>query len=216
MSASPKDFTTKKLRTMGMDPLASPGLDPDAGTIADHYGRTASRDSSQFKRGGAVHGAGKKINLGRPGRANGGPVSGALHRTLRTEKETIRDEPKGAPRGRLEANIHDARPSAVQSKKYAQGRPAPRADGGRAGFARGGRAKGKTTVNVIVAPQGGAGAGGAPPIAPPTMPPPMMPPPQRPPMPPPGAGGPPNVNIMPSGGAPMGPAGAPPPGVPPG
>jgi hypothetical protein len=247
MSASPKDYTASKLKQMG---LGSDAIDRDAGTIADDEGNAAGKNSSRVNRraGGAVHGAGRKSSLGRPGRAIGGPVSGALHRTLRTEKETVRDEPKDTPRGRLEANMHDARPGAIQSRKYAQPirvhqdkmprgdrtanadeRDASKANrkaversgafaaGGRAGFAKGGRAKGKTTVNVIVAPQGG-GAGGPPP--PPMMPPPgamppPMPPPQRPPMPPPQAG--PSVNVMPpSGAAPMGAAGAPPPGVPPG
>jgi hypothetical protein len=216
MSASPKDFTKSKLAKMS---LSSGAIDSDAGTMSDDFGTKAAKgsDSSQFKRGGAVHGLGRKGNLGRPGRANGGPVSGTLHRNLRTEKETLSDEPKDVPTGRVAANIHNARPSAVKSKKYAQGSYTPHADGGRAGFAKGGRAKGKTTVNVIVAPQGG-GAGGnpaPPPMMPPpaAMPPPMPPP--RPPMPPPGAGAP-NINVMPPGGAPMGPAGAPPPGIPPG
>jgi hypothetical protein len=70
--------------------------------------------------------------------------------------------------------------------------------------ARGGSTPGKkgskTTVNVIVAGQGGQGA--APPAPRPMAPPPMPP---HPPMPPPGAGGPPP-------GAPPGP----PPGMPPG
>jgi hypothetical protein len=236
MSASPKDFTKSKLARMGIE---SGAIDSDAGTIADDRGTKAAGrgDSSQFKRGGAVHGAGRKGNLGRPGRANGGPVSGQLHRTLRTEKETLRDEKKDVPMGRVAANEQDARPGAVQSKKYAQpirmhtdklpkGDSRAHADqdhAAKAGekqaersgaFAKGGRVKGKTTVNVIVAPQGGGQPSGPPPGPPPMMPPPM-PPPQRPPMPPPGAGAP-NVNVMPSGAAPMGPAGAPPPGVPPG
>jgi hypothetical protein len=235
MSASPKDFTKSKLSRMGIE---SGAIDSDAGTIADDRGAKAAGrgDSSQFKRGGAVHGAGRKASLGRPGRANGGPVSGQLHRTLRTEKETLRDEKKDVPMGRVAANEQDARPGAIQSKKYAQpirmhtdklpkGDARAHADQKHAGkanekaversgaFAKGGRVKGKTTVNVIVAPQGGGGQPPAPPMMPPPMPPPM--PPQRPPMPPPGAGAP-NVNVMPSGAAPMGPAGAPPPGVPPG
>ena len=238
MSASPKDFTTSKLAKMG---LASGAIDSDDGTIYDDRGtRAAGRgDSSQFKRGGAVHGAGRKSNLGRPGRASGGAVSGSLHRTLRTEKETVRDEKKDVPRGRLEANIQNDRPSAKLNKKYAQPKlvhkdKAPvrdkraRADQAHASkanekalersgaFARGGKVKPKTTVNVIVAPQGGqAGAGAPPPMAPPPMAPPPMPPP-RPPMPPPGQAGP-SVNVMPpSAAAPTGAAGAPPPGIPPG
>jgi hypothetical protein len=85
--------------------------------------------------------------------------------------------------------------------------PTNQAKGGRVGRARGGRTKGKTTVNVIIGGQK-------------TMPPPapMMPPPPmaasgpvgppRPPMPPPGMGPPP-------GGAPPGMGGGPPPGMPP-
>jgi hypothetical protein len=161
---------------------------------------------------------------------------------LRTDREMAHDENLDVPPGRFQANEHDDRPGAKLSSRYAQPirihkdkvevrDKRARADqktAGKAGekqaersgaFAKGGRVKGKnTTVNVIVAPQGGqAGAGGPPPMGPPPMMPPPQPPP-RPPMPPPGAGGgaPPNVNIMPSGGAPMGAAGAPPPGVPPG
>jgi hypothetical protein len=83
------------------------------------------------------------------------------------------------------------------------------AKGGGVDRARGGRAKGKgaTHVNVIVAPQGGAGAGAMPP---PMMPPPIppgggMPPPPKPPM---GAG----PMGAPPGGGPIMP---PPPGMPP-
>jgi hypothetical protein len=244
MSASPKDFTNAKLQKMG---IASGAIDSDRGTMFDDQGMQAAGSSQigKFNTNGGLKGAGRKANLGRPGRANGGAVSGALHRTLRTEKETLSDENKDVPTGRVAANVHDSRPGAKLSSKYAQPirvhKDDPRthdkraradqkhaaragekqaersgafATGGRVGLARGGRAKGKTTVNVIVAPQGGQQP--PPPMAaPPPMPPPM-PPPQRPPMPPPGAGGAPNVNIMPGGGAPMGPAGAPPPGVPPG
>ena len=80
-----------------------------------------------------------------------------------------------------------------------------RADGGRVGLAKGGRAKGKTVVNVII---GHEGQGGQPP------PPPMAQagptPPPRPPMPPPG----PPPGMPPPGGPP--PGGMPPPGMPPG
>jgi hypothetical protein len=238
MSASPKDFTNSKLAKMG---IGSGAIDSDAGTMFDDQGMRAAGSSQvgRFNRrsGGAVSGAGRGGNLGRPGRANGGPVSGTLHRTLRTEKETLSDERKDVPMGRVAANIQDARPGAKLSSRYAQPirihkdkvavrDKRARADqktAGKAGekqaersgaFAKGGRVKGKTTVNVIVAPQGGGQPPGPPPMMPPAMPPPM-PPPQRPPMPPPGAGAP-NVNVMPSGAAPMGAAGAPPPGVPPG
>lgn len=73
-------------------------------------------------------------------------------------------------------------------------------------YARGGKVKksgGKTNVNIVIAPQGGAQAAPPPPMAPPPrpMPPPMMPPPGA--M---GGGGPP---MMPPGG-PMPPPGAPP------
>lgn len=97
-------------------------------------------------------------------------------------------------------------------------------------FARGGRAKSKgTNVNIIVAPE--AGAGGAPPGPPPLgalpMRPPAAPPGPPPGMPPglpPGAGpmGPPPMGLGPMGPPPMGPGGplglppGPPPGLPPG
>jgi hypothetical protein len=214
MAGSPKDFTRDKLKKMELS-AGSPGVDSDKDTASDDWGRRAAHDSSQFAKGGAVKAhlgrAGRAMG-GRVGRATGGPVSGALHRTLRTEKEQLSDSPKDVPPGALAQKIHADRPGAKVKKL---------ATGGRAGFARGGKTKGKTVVNVVVAPQGGGGgAPGGPPMPPPMMPPPM-PPPQRPPMPPPGMmppGGAPgaNINVMPSGGAPMGAAGAPPPGIPPG
>ena len=237
MSASPKDFTNSKLAKMG---IGSGAIDSDAGTLFDDQGMKAAGSSQvgRFNRrgGGSVNGAGRGGNLGRPGRATGGAVSGALHRTLRTDRETAHDENLDVPPGRFQANKHDARPGAKPSSRFAQPirvhkdkvavhDKRARADqktAGKAGekqaersgaFAKGGRVKGKTTVNVIVAPQGG-GQPPAPPMMPPPGPPPMMPPQARP-MPPPGAGAP-NVNVMPSGAAPMGAAGAPPPGVPPG
>jgi len=82
-----------------------------------------------------------------------------------------------------------------------------RASGGRTSFAKGGRTKAKTTVNVII-----GGQKAATPMPPPPMAAtgPVGPP--RPPMPPPGMGpgGPP-----PGGAPPMGPGGPPPPGMPP-
>lgn len=78
----------------------------------------------------------------------------------------------------------------------------------RPGRAKGGRVKhGKTNVNVIVAPQGGAPHPGLPPAAMAGGPTPPVAPPPRPPMMAPPGGPPPG---MPSGGPPM----APPPGMP--
>lgn len=80
------------------------------------------------------------------------------------------------------------------------------------GRARGGRlhhkGKGSTHVNVMIAPQGGAGAGAPPPIPPQlagalAKPPMAGPPPGGPPMPPPGAGGPPPGGMPPGGPPPM-------------
>lgn len=75
--------------------------------------------------------------------------------------------------------------------------------------ASGGRTKGKTNINIVIASppqggQGGPGMGGQPPASPPMVPPPPMP------APPPGGGG--GGPPMPGGGAPAGP----PPGLPPG
>lgn len=131
--------------------------------------------------------------------------------------------------GQHDTQLHDGKKTRLKLRRggVAEGESTrhrlDRASGGRA--RKGG--KGHTSVNVIVAPQGGAGAGAAgglpgtmphPPIMPPAgppmggagplppgaMPPGMMPP--RPPMmPPPGAGGPPPPGM-----------GGPPPGLPPG
>ena len=78
----------------------------------------------------------------------------------------------------------------------------PRAKGGRVDRARGGRTKGKTTVNVII--------GGQKPAQPPA---PAMPPPPPPPMAAPGPVGPPKPPMMPPPGMPPGGPGGAPPGM---
>lgn len=87
----------------------------------------------------------------------------------------------------------------IKAPPKVSGKPAkPRLD--RPAFARGGRANGKTNVNVIVAPGGGQNQPPTPPMPPP-MPPPQAAPPAAPPhppmMPPPGAG--PGPGMPPSG-----------------
>jgi hypothetical protein len=229
MSASPKDFTRDKLKKMEVS--ASPAKNGAAGdkeAASDEWGNKSGKNSSRFNNPtSAGLSEGRASHLGRAGRAMGGRVaranggatpSGQLHRTLRTDKERKHDIALDVVPGGIMHATDKSRPDMkmkVGVKKLATG--------GRAGFARGGKTKGKTVVNVVVAPQGGGGGGPGGSPMPPAMPPPMpMPPPQRPPMPPPGmmppggAPGGPNINVMPSGGAPMGAAGAPPPGIPPG
>lgn len=100
-------------------------------------------------------------------------------------------------------------PASEYSPKGAVDSLADEKRGGRIHRARGGKAKGKTVVNVIV----GAGHDQPPQapamMAPPPPPPPAPMPPPRPPMAPPGGGMMPPGG-MPIGGAPMGAAGAPP------
>lgn len=82
----------------------------------------------------------------------------------------------------------DYETEAENERMVAEKRGKPRLD--RVGYKKGGRVKGTTNVNVIIAPQGGAPAGGPPPMPPPgAMPPPppgMGAGPGGPPMPPPG------------------------------
>lgn len=218
--SSAKEFTRDKLRKMEASSSSPPNLDRDKDAETDDYGRAAARssDASSFGTGGAVSGAAKGGNLGRPGRASGGRISGQLLRSRRTPSEQTQDESPDND-GLYLAD----RPAADKAGRKGDGK-LRRGDGKveagaadnpeRNAFARGGRTKGKTVVNVIV---GGGGRDGqqqpaGPPPMPPAMPPPPPPPPPRPPqammpqMP---------MGPMPSGAAPMGAAGAPPPGAPP-
>lgn len=158
----------------------------------DYYGSKAAgqSDSSEFSRGGPIEGKGHKSHLGRPGRASGGRASSGSM----TEK----------PRRSIGPDETDH-----ASEYGALSRTENTPPAGRANRASGGRTKGKTVVNVIVA--GGRGQQ-QPMPAPMPMPPPGGAPPmpiQRPPMAP-GApsGMPPGVG----GGMPMGamPTNAPP------
>jgi hypothetical protein len=188
-------------------------LNRDNDASGDNYGLASARssDSSSFQ----MDGAPKSPHMGRPGRQSGGRISGDLVRTRRTPEETASDianEDKVVNALAKDRRSEGAR-EAVNGAKILRMSPSQRdayaneKDGGRIGRARGGRTKGKTTVNVII--------GGQKTMPPP---PPMMPPPPmaasgpvgppRPPMPPPGMGPPP-------GGAPPGMGGGPPPGMPP-
>lgn len=111
---------------------------------------------------------------------------------IRTAEYT--DEGKGhanpvpdGSQGKAQGSYATGYGSAAENERTMRGNAAkPRLD--RPGYKKGGRVKG-TTVNVIVAPQGGPQA--APPMPPrPPMPMPMPPPSAAPPMPPPGLGAP--------------------------
>ena len=104
----------------------------------DYYGSKAAgqSDSSEFSRGGPIEGKGHKSHLGRPGRASGGrATSGSM-----TEK----------PRRSIGPDETDH-----ASEYGALSRTENTPPAGRANRASGGRTKGKTVVNVIVA--GGRG-----------------------------------------------------------
>lgn len=182
-----KEFTTDKLHKMEQSGADLPYTqDSDNDAEADNWGMAQAKTSSsaKFKRGGAVHGAGKKAHMGRPMRASGGKV----------DVTRIGELPKLD--GKADGSDHEVSRNIVAREA--------RARGGRAG-------KGKTVVNVIV---GGGKPDMPPPAPPPSMPPPMPPPPPpqaHPPIAmPPGApagmppGGPAGMPPgMPPGGAPM-------------
>jgi hypothetical protein len=221
MSASAKDFTREKLKKMDVSAApAQGGANGDKEAASDDWGNRAGKNSARFNDPtSAGLTKGKASHLGRAGRSTGGRVgradggrtpSGELVRTLRTNKERRHDIGLDIIPGGMVHATDGSRPD----MKFKSG-VKKHAAGGRVGFARGGKTKGKTVVNVVVAPQGGSGGGGQAPAPPPMMPPPMPPPapPPRPPMMPPG-GAAPNIAMAPPGGAPMGPAGAPPGGMP--
>lgn len=234
MANSARDFTRDKLAKMEVSGSAPSNLDRDRDSQGDDYGKTAARssDSSHFKRGGAV-GFGKKPHMGRPGRVNGGSVSGNLIKTLRTQEQTEADNERDVPPGRYEADLQDARRGSAK-KRPSDGRISEgelTRSTVREGRARGGRTgKGKTVVNVVIAGDKGQQQPQAIPVPHP-VPVPAGGPQQPPPMPPPGAMPPGAMppGAMPPGamppmagrppmaappGAPMGPAGAPPGGLP--
>jgi hypothetical protein len=215
-SNSPAAFTKAKMEKMGhSSAIGDPAGNKDP--TEDDYGKQPEpSDSSKFKKGGSVHGKGKKAHLGRAGRAMGGRVGraeggkvGKINTQMKDDESPVRmgEFPKYKRGGK----VHD---DEAEDKTLVDKMVKPSAL--RAGRASGGRTKGKgkTVVNVIVG--GGKGDQGmAPPAAPMVPPPPPAAPPPPPAHPPgaPMAGGPPPM--MPPGGAPMGPAGAPPGGMPP-
>lgn len=227
------EYTRSKLRDMEASRASPPNLDRDLDAETDRYGRKAARSSDSsacYRQGGAV----RKMNAGRVGRANGGSIAGQLIRTQKTPREKIDDDRKDwfPLADRPLADIQDAKGQARLRRSDGRVTPAvadeparnafgrgkasdnPLPGSGRSAFARGGRTKGKTVVNVVIA--GDRGQQQPQQAAPPPMPPPMpvTPPPAPPPRPPMGMPGMP-PGAMPIGGAPMGAAGAPPPGVPP-
>ena len=220
---SVKDFTRHKLEHMKASGSPPANLDRDSEAAGDDYGQTAARTSSsaQFKHGGhAEHG--KKPHMGRAHRAHGGGILGRKHDITKPTAEPIRqgDSVKLAKGGRAhheagggvrgegardaENDAKTRKMNVAEKDQYANEKR-----GGRIHRASGGRAKGKTVVNVIIAggkgqqspPPGPMPTGAIPPPPPPMAGPPPAPPPH--PMP-----------MMPSGGAPMGPMGAPPGGMP--
>lgn len=154
--------------------MSSPAVEGQAEEAGDdEHGMKAAKRSSiaKFKRGGAVHGEEAKKRLDRPSRkkkASGGVIDPLAEDAAEQHLDTLNTKKKGG---------------GVKKDAYARG----------GHVTKGG--KGKTTVNVVIAPQGG-GAGAPPPglgpMPPGGPPPPPMgppPPPPRPPMmPPPGAG----------------------------
>jgi hypothetical protein len=205
-SNSPSAFTKKKMEAMGHSSAdRNPDGDGDRSKSeqADDYGKPPEpSDSSKFKKGGAVHGKGKKGHLGRMGRATGGRVGRAAGGPVDDENDSAGKKVKGGVVGDVNTNMKTNEGAIRQGDlpKYARG--------GRAS----GKGKGKTVVNVVI---GGKDDKPPPMAGPPMLPPPPPgppPPPPHPPMAPPQGGPPP---MMPSGGAPMGPAGAPPGGMPP-
>jgi hypothetical protein len=241
---TPQDHTRAVLGRMSLSSPTPGSIDRGKDASGDNYGLTAARssDSSSFGASGAPKSPNLgRPGRATGGRLS---LSGTLQRNRRTPEETksdIDNEDRVAnelanDRGRAHGGRigRSTGGSATAKDEYTQaGRtmmnedasgkdqwtggnfPPSRATGGRTNYAKGGRTKGKTTVNVII----GGDKQMPPPIAPPPMAapgpvgPPPGPPPGLPPGPPPG--GMPRPPGMPIGGAPMGPAGAPPPGVPP-
>lgn len=146
----------------------------------------------------------------RGGHSDGGHIS---HEDMKADKKEIDGEVRKAF-GQHDAQLHGGRKTRLKLKAggVAEGKSThhrlDRASGGRA--KKGG--KGHTSVNVIVAPQGGAGAAGAPGMPPGIAPHPMMPP-AGPPMG--GAGALPPGPGLPPGMPPRPPMAGPPPGGPP-
>lgn len=136
---------------------------------------------------------------GRAKRADGGPIKPGKGIDEQRLEQSIADlkewQREGTSRDhQLNIDSDSSKLAALRAKERL-----------RSGLATGGsvKGKGKTNVNIIIAPQGGQGAGAAPPQAP------MMPPPPPPgaamPPPPPGAGAAPKPMPMPPGGAAGGP-----------
>ena len=208
---SVKDFTRHKLEHMKASGSPPANRDRDDAAEGDDYGMAAARGSSsaQFKAGGHVE-HGKKPHMGRAHRARGGGILGNKHDVTKPTAEPIRQgnyvklASGGAARGEgardAEGEEQTARMNKAEKEQYANEKR-----GGRIHRASGGRAKGKTVVNVIIAGNRGQPQGAPPPMAAPPPPPPMAAPPPPPPHP---------MPMMPSGGAPMGPMGAPPGGMP--
>lgn len=165
---------------------------------ADNEGKTAAgvSSSAKFATGGAVEGAAAKPNLGRPGRkcggrtgkADGGATAFSPAEQQRQSAASVSNQLDGRKSGGKVEPKHD---DEAEDKKLIRKEIAKAKD--RDEFAKGGRVKGKTVVNIMIAGNGGDKDApppmpAGPPVAPPMPPrPPMGPPTGGPPMPPPGA-----------------------------
>jgi hypothetical protein len=200
------------------------------GRIDRAYGGHADEREDRALVGKMVKSSAMRASGGRIGRANGGfgPDSRDLAagrsgadpgdrsagdprtRNYTAADEVDNDMPAGSMYNNIpgESGYRNFLGRMGHGASYGQMLGLSKAEGGRVDRARGGRAKGKTTVNVIIGGDKHLTPQGPPPMPPPPM---AAPGPVGPPPPPPG--GPPPM--MPPGGAPMGPAGAPPPGAPP-
>jgi len=237
MGHSVKSFTRDKLHKMeasgrGIDSVPH-NMDSDAAAESDNHGMAAAKtsNSASFKHGGAAHKPhlGRKHREHREHRATGGAVGAKAHHDVTkpsfdpiraNEYQQLRarggrahgDEPED--RALIDKMV---KPGALTGKRrggrtHDEKHRHHRADGGRVGYASGGKAKGKTVVNVIVGAGRGQQAPAPAPMAPPMAPPPPPMPPPRPPiagMPPGAAGGAPMPMPIPMG------AGAGPQGIPP-
>jgi hypothetical protein len=170
------------------------GYQPDGAMDADVQTGPRPISRRQFKRGGKVEGESAGLRADRKPRASGGGVNAYINRNVKSANEE-RDGIKhigGMKSGGRAAHASGGKvhADAAQDKKliHEMGCKCAKCSGGRVGHARGGpaindgtrpvagriarkgggRTKGKTNINIIVAPQG---QGGPPPGPPPGAPP---------------------------------------------
>lgn len=208
-------------RDLGRAPRASGGK---VGTGALSMANVAAENKSErgsFHEGGYKHGGMPKAGGGmaeikRAHRAHGGPAYSkvAVDKEIRKDPRIKGKEAKAIHRLLQGRQQYDKPPAGLDKGFFNQQWPAPSDDsgepqkrGGRAKRAAGGRTKGKTNINIVIAQPKQQEQPMANPMQGPTRPP--MPPPQPPPpqMPPPANGPPGGAGMMPPGASP---AGAPP------